>query len=313
MTRRTVPTNRPRIRRDRYAPVERQHHMAGLFSAIAKTGERTNRVVRLEAKGETWRFVEPWSLGADDQTVFLTILAMFSAQPQSYLHRNDAIRVMNLRGAITYQNENALYMPTTARALCAAAGWEWSGPRWALLRKSLDRLSHTTFDIIAPNDTTVSGGTLLARRTTSEGQIALAINPLLGAAIGGEASWIRVDLDERKTLKSNTARLLHAWLSGWLWKSEEKGLIGIDTLGKHIWPDYDDVGGGTRRKRRHHITVALEEEISPLPSWKVKVANGVATISHSPRPVVGSAQSSSPADPAAEKPGEKTRHNQTGK
>lgn len=265
-----------------YAVFERTHAVAGLFAALPK-GERPRREVVLTVRDDEWHFTEPWALDASDQTLLLTILALI-AQQHLPLVAETAAKRLALTGEDALQ-AGTIYMETSAYHLCRSCGWEWSGPRGALLRASLTRLSHVAVDV-THGDTTTSGGTLLARTVNRRTQrIAIAISPWLAEVLIDPARglWVRIDLAERRRLETDTARLLHAWLCTWL-RPGDAGRVRVDTLIPRIWPGEASalVAPGTWRRRRHDIRLALAA-VARLDGWSVEEsAHSVVTIHRAP-------------------------------
>ncbi len=265
-----------------HARLEQTHALAGLFSAIPR-GERQRRIVRYSPPGtrEIWTFAEFWSLGADDLTVLLTVLSLVAQPEGKRLTADKATRVLALEGEA---RQDTLSLATTRRTLTREAGWEWSGKRGRLLIESLERLAHVTLDV-ERDGIVMSRGQLLARavRTAHDGPILIAISPYLAQVIDGGRAWARISLEEHRQLTTDTARLLHAWLSSWL-RPGHQGKASVTTLLQHVWPDDGQpIPEGTLRRRRHDIRAALRE-ISCLHGWRVGVQDTRGSIRiHRPR------------------------------
>ncbi len=95
-----------------------------IFAAGAKTRRDQPVVVTLAADGgrETWRFVEPWSLGANDQSVFLAILALSGlgrADGHTRLapttSSSSAALSLKLKGSAANRERECFAVTTTAR------------------------------------------------------------------------------------------------------------------------------------------------------------------------------------------------------
>lgn len=255
-----------------HARLERVHAVAGLFEAVQK-GQRPRReiVVPVDQKGltETWRFTVPFALDASDQSVLLTIVAMMRQDANAMpIRAVNATRALSLVGEAA--SEDSLSLRTTAYRLASECGWAWGKDRPRLIQESLRRLSQVTFDV-ERNGVVVSGGTLIARAMTSDGRLMVAINPYLARALmdPNGALWAKMDLTERRALKSDTARLLHTWLCTWL-RPGDSGRVRLNTLTRHIWPNEANgpIPEGTVRRRRHAIRDALRE-VTRLPGWHV--------------------------------------------
>lgn len=260
------PAKRGGIILAQHARVEHVHAVAGLFSALPRRKRPRREVAYDVSDVETWRFREFEALGADDQTVFLTILAMIAQSRQS-LGADEATRVLALRGESRVRQ--SLYLVTSARRLASECGWP---PRWRLIQQSLTRLSSTTFDIVV-GGVTRSAGALLARLVRDDGQLVITINPHLARVLldPDHTLWARVDLDERRQLTTDTARVLHAWLCAWL-RPGQSGSVQVTTLVSHVWPDEGAPPAGTVKFRHHAVREALHQ-IGSLAGWSIGAPN----------------------------------------
>ncbi len=259
-----------------HARVEHGHAVAGLFAALPRRQRPRREVLYQVSDDELWYFREFEALGADDQTVLLSILAMI-AQHRQPLGADEATRVLALSGES--RTRESLYLVTSARQICRECGWAWSAKRWQWLQQSLTRLSATTYDI-RRQGVTRSAGTLIARMVREDGKIAVAINPVLARVWldpTQQTLWAKVSLDERRTLSTDTAQVLHGWLCAWL-RPGQSHTVQLGTLIPHVWPDNaDTAAAGTRKARRYHLREALQQ-IGQLPGWSVGPVRGPGAI-----------------------------------
>jgi len=272
-----------------HARLERTHAVADLFSALPNSVKvkkadhwprwpRRVTAIQVGRHGaeETWRFVEPWALDATDQTLLLVLLALAAQGEYSRaIAPNDAILALGLAGEAA--GTNTLAVHTSEYRLARECGLTHGGSARELIRSALDRLISATFDI-ERNGATVSGGAVIARAQTPDGQLLVAVNPYLARALLDPDSglWVKVDLQERRALRTDTARLLHAWLCTWLRPGESR-TVKVDTLLRHVWLDSGPTPAGTMRRRRHDIRLALED-IGNLAGWVLTGANGHGTV-----------------------------------
>ena len=80
----------------------------------------------------------------------------------------------------------------------------------------------------------------------------------------GSSFWrggqhVRISMDEVRALDSETARLLHQRLCGWI-DPGKTGKASIDTLCGYVWPS--EASGSTMRKRRQRVREALPELVA---------------------------------------------------
>lgn len=70
---------------------------------------------------------------------------------------------------------------------------------------------------------------------------------------------VAASMDEVRALDSETARLLHQRLCGWI-DPGKTGKASIDTLCGYVWPS--EASGSTMRKRRQRVREALPELVA---------------------------------------------------
>lgn len=87
---------------------------------------------------------------------------------------------------------------------------------------------------------------------------ALNVAELAQAVMGG-GQHVRISMDEVRALDSETARLLHQRLCGWI-DPGKTGKASIDTLCGYVWPS--EASGSTMRKRRQRVREALPELVA---------------------------------------------------
>lgn len=271
-----------------HARVAHVYTAADLFVSLGsvKPAERPRRsvVVPYGHDGLTFHFYEFWSLDVADQTVFLAILGMtpigLAAGSTEIMPRGEALMKLRLAGGAA--DRDSLEVHTTAYELCQSCNWEPSGKRRRLLYQSLERLSHTSFDIRDQTGRVLSGGIVVQSAVDpTTGQLRVAINPYLARIFTERPCpiWERVNLDERRGLNSDVARLVHTWLSAWL-RPGRSGRVNLDTLSGHVWPGAGPgTPEGTVRRHRHDVRTALGE-IEQLRGWHIAIdRHGLATIS----------------------------------
>lgn len=115
--------------------------------------------------------------------------------------------------------------------------------------------------IIAQNGRKRQGFRLLSEYASDEadGRLYVALNPLIAQAVMGGGQHVRISMDEVRALDSETARLLHQRLCGWI-DPGKTGKASIDTLCGYVWPS--EASGSTMRKRRQRVREALPELVA---------------------------------------------------
>lgn len=103
-----------------------------------------------------------------------------------------------------------------------------------------------------------SGGALKHIQDCIE-RLYVALNPLIAQAVMGGGQHVRISMDEVRALDSETARLLHQRLCGWI-DPGKTGKASIDTLCGYVWPS--EASGSTMRKRRQRVREALPELVA---------------------------------------------------
>lgn len=103
-------------------------------------------------------------------------------------------------------------------------------------------------------------GLVLGPEPKTEGgrQLRLFLEPKWEAVMGG-GQHVRISMDEVRALDSETARLLHQRLCGWI-DPGKTGKASIDTLCGYVWPS--EASGSTMRKRRQRVREALPELVA---------------------------------------------------
>jgi hypothetical protein len=188
------------------------------------------------------------------------------------------------------------WLELPVRGLLASLGLTDTGSNRANLKASLRRLESMDFSCVV--DGSRFRWRMLDVFEESKTSIHVLLNPQLtypGVFKRGVA-W--VDLEEQRSLKSEPARQLHAWLSGWC--SGGKRHIRFGNLLSHVWPD-EPKSPDALRYRRKCLSDALDA-IAGLPGWLVSEDSyGVVSITMPSRPSKGNRS-----------PGSKTRRRKGG-
>ncbi|HEB1104827.1 TPA: replication protein C [Escherichia albertii] len=155
---------------------------------------------------------------------------------------------------------DAMVVKGSYRALAKEIGAEVdSGGALKHIQDCIERLWKVS--IIAQNGRKRQGFRLLSEYASDEadGRLYVALNPLIAQAVMGGGQHVRISMDEVRALDSETARLLHQRLCGWI-DPGKTGKASIDTLCGYVWPS--EASGSTMRKRRQRVREALPELVA---------------------------------------------------
>jgi len=233
----------------------------GLFCSL-KRGERKRGkldVVYEYGDGKRIEFSGPEPLGADDLRILQGLVAM--AGPSGIIlspePKTDGGRQLRLFMEPKWDavEVDALVVKGSYRALAREIGYaniDDSKP----IRDCIERLWKVS--IIAQNGRRRQGFRLLAEYASddSDGRLYVALNPLIAQAVMGGAQHVRIDMDEVRALKTDSARLMHQRLCGWI-NPGKSGRIEIDTLCGYAWPT--EVNDNAMKRRRGIARKALLE------------------------------------------------------
>ena len=236
----------------------------GLFRAL-KRGER--KLGKLDVTydygdGKRIEFSGPEPLGADDLRILQGLVAMAGPSGLVLEPEPETLGGQQLRLFLEPKWEavtaDAMVVKGSYRALAREIGYaniEDSKP----IRDCIERLWKVS--IIAQNGRKRQGFRLLAEYASDEadGRLYVALNPLIAQAVMGGGQHVRISMDEVRALDSETARLLHQRLCGWI-DPGKTGKAAIDTLCGYVWPS--EASGSTMRKRRQRVREALPELVA---------------------------------------------------
>lgn len=238
----------------------------GLFQSLKRGDRKKLKLDVVYEYGDAKRieFSGPEPLGADDLRILQGLVAM--AGPSGLILSPDPVTEggkqlrMFLEPKWDAIEADALVVKGSYRALAKEIGYaniDDSKP----IRDCIERLWKVS--IIAQNGRKRQGFRLLSEYASyasdeAEGRLYVALNPLIAqAVIGGQ--HIRIDMNEVRGLNSETARLVHQRLCGWIDYSKA-GKVTIDTLCGYAWPA--EASQSTMRKRRQRVRAALPELVS---------------------------------------------------
>jgi len=236
----------------------------GLFRAL-KRGERKRSkldVVYDYGDGKRIEFSGPEPLGADDLRILQGLVAMAGPSglvlgPEPKTPGGQQLRLF-LEPKWEAVETDAMVVKGSYRALAREVGYadiEDSRP----IRDCIERLWKVS--IIAQHGRKRQGFRLLSEYASddAEGRLYVALNPLIAQAVMGGGQHVRISMDEVRALDSETARLLHQRLCGWI-DPGKSGKATVDTLSSYVWPE--EASGATMRQRRKRVRDSLPEIVS---------------------------------------------------
>lgn len=250
----------------------------GLFRAL-KRGARGKLDVTYEfGAHRTVRFRGPDALGADDLRVLQFLVAaggprgrgaVIGTAPKSAI--GDALRsALELKGEAA--STALVQIRTSRREILRELGVAWSAPQGKAVVDSIARLAAVTLQVRS-YDTEVSSGKGLLSFAIDHptGQIVVALNFMLSAAVLGDASrYVWIPMDEVRGLKSDAARLIHQRLCAWI-NPGATGRIAFDTMAEYVYP-VPISDRRSRSKRCASIRRALDE--FSVIGWSLAPAGG---------------------------------------
>lgn len=251
----------------------RQDPALGLASAFAvlprvDTEKRPKLDVRQSFDEAEVHLRGPDALGAGDQSVLLTLLALGAVQGlrlntdvQSEFGR--ALRSnLKLEGDVV--GETVVAVCCTWCELAAAIGLKGRGGSTRdQVRRSVQRLADVGVWVTVEKKTLRSQ--LLSWGVGDDDAVTIALNWRLSRAICG-GQHARISLVERQQLHSEPAQVLHCWLSSFL-RAGQRRRLSINSLVSRVW--HGTASGSTLRTRRAKLLMALRD-IESLVGWTVE-------------------------------------------
>ena len=272
-----------------YATTHARHDPAtclapGLFRALKRGMRGKLDVTYTFGAGRSVRFRGPDALGADDLRVLQFLVAdsgprdrgsVIGVEPKS--ETGGALRAaLELKGEAA--RTTLVQIRTSRREVLRELGVAWSAPQGKAVVDSIARLAAVTLQIRAGEIEVSSGKGLLSFAIDhATGQIAVALNFMLSAAVLGDASqYVRIPMDEVRLLKSDAARLIHQRLCAWI-NPGATGHVSLDTLAGYVYPE--PINDRRSRSKRYTSIRRALDEFSVI-GWSLAAAGaGVVAVS----------------------------------
>jgi hypothetical protein len=264
-----------------------------LFRPLPKDGSPRPVLNENYQYGElSLRFSAREALGVPEQTLLLALLELAQEQhrrrpAEHHLDEADRSEVGSLLwSSLHLQAENGAVqdLPPTLRLECswselhrrcgsASVGGSANDAR----RESLTRLCEVTVWERDGTTHTVRSCRLVSWLVGDNHRVHVALNHRLAAALLSPG-YAQVLLSERLALPSNTAMLVHAFLSTCLGMGKSMS-IGYETLVERLWPSSGTPATASKRKRRLSDVKSAVRAIGRLESWEVELEPTKAEVS----------------------------------
>ena len=262
-----------------------------LFRPLAKDSKpRPVLNEQFEYAGVTLRFSAREAMGAPEQTLLLALLEIAQEQhrrrpAEHMLDETDHSEVGALLWSGLHVGSAAPLVdaPSTLKLHCSwselhrrCGGKSVGGQVTESRRQSLMRLCEVTVWERVESTRKVRSCRLVSWLLGDDQRVHVALNHRLAAALLAP-SYAQVLMSERLSLPSQTAMLVHAFLSTCLGVGKTMA-IGHETLVARLWP----LGSGltpasTQRRRLSDVRAALRS-IGRLQRWRVELGATVATV-----------------------------------
>lgn len=235
----------------------------GLFRSLKKGDRKKLKLDVVYEYGDVRiEFSGPEPLGGDDLRVLQGLVAMagpggllLSPDPHTDIGRQLRLFLEPKWEAV---QADALVVKGSYRRLAAEIGYQNiddSKP----IRESIERLWKVS--IIVQHKGKRMGYRLLSEYASDDvaGRLHVALNPRLASAVMGDSPYSRIELREVRQLKTDSARLIHQRLCGFI-DPGKKRPVGLDTLTGYAWPD--EATGSALRMRHKRAREALTEIVA---------------------------------------------------
>ncbi|MFM5636333.1 replication protein C, IncQ-type [Aeromonas veronii] len=262
-----------------------------LFMPMPSGKRPINIILDAESGHEKLRVELAEGLDSSDQSVLLVLIALAGIDskiissantgPKSSLLWND------LNVSFDAETEQCALVTTTQTDILNILGWNRSGHEYNRLKKCLNRLRNVNL-LISKGERKWRSGLLsyLINNTSAIGGediVYVVLNSKIAKALDG-GQYARICLEERRSLSSNIAQLLHTWLSFNINHGYHLSPY-IDTLVQRIWGEPCKLHQSKSkteyekkeiRRKRAEIVTALKQ-LSELDGWRVRFNDKVGS------------------------------------
>ena len=234
----------------------------GLFRAL-QCGERKKSKLETEfyypSSDTTVFFWGPEPLGAEDLRVLYAIVAEASQKdrggvlrPESGTEKNLELRsLIGLNG--NTENEIAMAVKTDLKRIACEAGYRTdNGKIIREVRECIRRLSAVTIYVSHGNEETESR-ILNMKRIQEDGRkngsVEIVLNPRIARAIADDKQYIRINLEEVRSLNLKPAVIMHQWLCSWINPGATRS-VNLDRLMDRVWQQPASPGQPYKNRRQ---------------------------------------------------------------
>lgn len=241
--------------------------LAPVFKPLSKSGPRGKLDVETTHAELTLRWRGPDELSIQDETLLLAVLLLARSDKEPLEHHDEAPASRHLWRGLQptgFYDERPVIMTTASfSALAEVCGRGDGGSSISQIRDGLKRLTEVTVWVkCGPAE---ASSRLLSWIVGDDKRVLIAVNRRLAEVLTG-AQYVKIDLEERRQLRSTTAQALHSRLSSQL-RAGKHSSITLDRIEFRIWGASSV--GATRRKRHQRLLAAFEE-LGWLQGWTVE-------------------------------------------
>lgn len=253
------------------------HCLAPKMFRSLKKGKRENNLVTYQNGKEQIRFACFEALGVEEMKVLQAVVALsgpdgliLDPQPNTSLGTQLRLFMDCKYDAIAAKT---LMVKESMRTLLNELGLTGGDENIKAVLRGLERMSRVVIDMEGPQGK-LGGFTLLAYawenpqgRRWDKGRLAISVNPRLTHAILADGKYVRIDMQEVRTLRGDAAALMHQRLCAWV-DPGKTGRVETDTLIAYVYGEVAE-GRTTARKQKGRVRAGLQE-LAGLPGWKVR-------------------------------------------
>lgn len=243
----------------------------GLFRSLKKGDRKKNKLDITYKYGnhEEVRFIGFEPLGADDLRLLQGLVAL--AGPKGVILTPNptaeiAIKLRQLLDPLSDAvNQDALVVKSSMRNILLEIGLSFGGDNLKSLKASLLRMSNITV-VVKKDDLEASFHLLSYVFKEKDDNLFVCLNPRITQAVLGKTSFVRIEMDEIRGLKSDPSRLIHQRLCSWI-KYGKSEKIDLDTISGYIWHDISS--NVNTNKSRKQIAKSSLHELEAV-GWVIK-------------------------------------------
>lgn len=238
----------------------------GLFRSLKKEGGDRGGLYIFHDFGEKRvKFSGPEKLGADDLRVLQGLMSLAAKNHRILPAEPESAKDKHARGQLSLKwdacHQNVLEVKSSFADLAREIG-RADLDDTLTMRRCIYRMSRVSMEI--ENKSIRRGFRLLAIYEADEkgpaGQLRVGLNPQITEIIlGRSAKHACINMGEARSLKTDSARLIHQRLCGWI-SPGKSGKATIDTLCNYVWPE--DAMNDAVRQRRVRARKAIGELVS---------------------------------------------------